>query len=349
MQPEQKFHSIIDISYQPNLQLQTSKDTKPENMVIVNPILSVRQREEQKCSAAQVHVFPCALSYQHKSPAQLNLFNLPSATSLHQPEGILQLYPNLQIRKQTPVEVITLAELLATTPAKPQKPSLLILQSAGEEIPALDDLFQGDYKDSFTQIKIRCGHTPLYQTSATVNTLKEHLTKHGYTLKTEMYTDPDQPLLTFERNELLLEKQQLKFANETLAAEKQQQAELIERYKQKLETYENDLSEMQAKSDTLQAKNQQLKSANETLAAEKQQQAELIERYKQELETHKNDLSEMQAKSDTLQVENSALTKQQKALQERQNLLEGELLKAEAQIELIKELYFTGKQDEVNR
>lgn len=321
-----------------------------ERIVLVEPnpeLLPELKRRAGEDTA--VEIVPVAIAAGAGREA-LRLFNFPMLSSLREPSGLHQILPGLSQIGRTMVETRTIEQLLAELGLPAEGEHWLVIDTPGEEAIILDQLEQAERLHDFNRIFLTAGIEPLYQNAQSAASLTQRLQQQGfYVAGRPDASDGDWPRHHLALNRLALENRQLRHALEKAtrraeklaakrdklkAANKEQAqwlAEAKKAHQAELTSLKHQLSEeRQARQNELEQKLANAAKMEENLKAQRQDAESLKKRLqKQNEEAHK------------LKIKVSHLEEENDDYKERHKLLEEELIKAEAQIELIKQLFLS--------
>lgn len=304
--------------------------------------------------AQQPHVeVRCAAVAAQKRTATFYRYNLADAGSLHPATGLRNLYPGLRVVEEATVTVDSAAELLESVQLDQTGRHLLAVDIPGEELAVLQSLEAAGLLAQFSQLRLYCGVEPLYEGSATTQTMIAWLEEHGFDLEyQDAERDPDRPCWLFRRNQIKMQMVELTLQFENTQAARDQQSKLAQEFKQQLEDLTKVHEELLANRDfhvqesagrqqqiaqltaSLEHQNtqaQQLKQQLEQASVARDEQARLAAESQAELEKVKVALQDTDNRKNQLEA-------QLAELQHRQQLMNEEMVKAEGQIELIKDL-----------
>lgn len=216
----------ITIGQIESLKSQLRKDYKKIIALVPHPSLF---KEMQQLAEDYRHLQWQAASVTiDSSAATLNVTNLASLSSQHLPTGIKNLYPNLKIIKNLPVEHVTVEELLKQAELTQEENNTLYLETNGQEEEIFKQLIDQRKLHLFSEIQVRVGEEPLYDKSSTSKKIIQLLQKQAYLFQTQKQVDPEHLFLTFNLNKNLHETKKL------LAKVEADTKELRERYSEKV-------------------------------------------------------------------------------------------------------------------
>lgn len=387
---------------------------KPHRLVLVEAEAQLAEALVKRTAGLpHVQVVRAAIAA-HPGSGLFHRYSLPGVGSLHRASGLAALFPGLRALEPLPVETVSPVPVLEPLALEDQRSNLLVVDLPGEELPVLTVLRDAGQLQLFTQIRLHCGHRPLYEGGEPAARILGWLNEQGFDLVGEDKTqDPDRPSWTLQRNALQARMQALQCRFDELNQEKQGlettiamlQSDLAEQQRQTthwmnaaeatkaeavergrlvavteselhrrlvqaheererlLQERETEIGRWTGEKAALEAQLAQRHARIETLTAEMEtgrqeakRQADRLETEKLNLEQVGNDLREQLAeqqrqtqfwmdKLNTEKMEMEALRQRINQLEQsnaerdqRQRQLDDELLKAEAQIDLIKDV-----------
>ena len=287
----------------------------PERIILIEPNPQRAQELSRRTADNErVEVLVVAVT-DDPTRTRLQLFNLADLSSLRTPTGAYQLFPGLKVTGEVDVEAMTPAELFETGQWDANTNHRLVIDAPGEETAIVNALHEASQLAHFNQILLHCGSEPLYEYNAPAATLLDQLQEAGYDIEQQDDSDPDRPCWSLRRNPLRLENQTLR----------QQVAEL-----------EQQAKELQKSRDELRTAKQKADQAREQAEAKCKGIDELTER-NDELETK---LRECVITIDQRTSSIQDLKERIQVLETENSGIEAELVKAEGQVALLKELVF---------
>lgn len=268
---------------------------------------------------------------------KLHQYNLPEASSLHPAVGLQKLYPGLKLVGNQEVDIQHPAEFIKQHRKEIQPGDELTVVSPGEEHRIFEALAKEGVLHTFTRLVFLAHEEPLYKNAQPARITLDWLREQGFEYTSSNMEDPDWPLWELARN--------------PLQDKIDEQSKIIEQLKQKLEEStarsaklareaEQAKNEFEAEKETL--KNA-LTDAHKTQQETTQELDEIRSRFqnkKKQMENLQATLEQQQADSaasNALESKVAELTGQNDALLQRNHLLQQDLVRAEAQLQLIKE------------
>lgn len=235
--------------------------------------------------------------------------NLEDASGLHAPTGLQSLYPGLEVEARQEVEAVAPDTLVAPLGLSRDEHNLLVLELPGEELAVLEAL--GERLLDFAELRLRCGREVLFEGGRSARAVLAWLEEAGFELTSEdSDDDPEWPWWRLRRNDVVLQNRELSRRVEALERSLAEQTRTAEHRRARIQE--------------LRLQHSRAEEAETAGAAEREKLEKDLARCRQELETAQTRLRELEA-----EVEERGY---------RQRLLDEELLKAEAQIELIKDV-----------
>ena len=282
--------------------------------------------------------------YDQNGRFDFQLFNDPSFSSVRQPTGLSYIVPGLQAVGRAKVQCETAEALLARLPIDPEADNWLVIEALGEEAGVVDALLTGPFQHAFSMVVLTAGMEPLYEGSVAADTLVERLKKKGFAVKSANLADADLPSYCLSLDRMALENAALKAQ---LAEAKAQE----DRLNKRLEEAESQHQELAKERDDLKIKAEEWAEAAQGLEKEKtsfskqlhdtrQEMAQSQQKFEGKLTEAETEAQKLRQKITQLEQANRKLSEE---YQRKEALIDEEFLKAESQIELIKELVFKDK------
>ena len=312
--------------------------------------LSSRTQHNSKVTAT--HAALCTSA----GETQFHLNQVSRFSGLYEPRSLLEVFPNAGIADTVRVKAISLEELCDNKGSN----GLLVLDVNGAEHELLESI-DSSILDGFAWIIVRASRPGLFAAPNPSQDLGERLISLGFTAFSFSQADAPFGICVAKRDEAVLLKQELAKVEQTLQGARyarEEEAAEIQRLQNALQDTEQVRQELEAarqQADGLQqayaqlegsqqAQLEQIEQLRRQLTAAEEQHAQVVERLEQaaseaqaqrvtEIERLKQALSEAEERLDTERGE----------MLERQDLLDREMLKAEAQLELIKDVLLREK------
>ena len=243
--------------------------------------------------------------------AVLHEYSLSEFNSLAPVSGLKKLYPGLVEKQHRTVETHTLEAALKAHKLHAAPIAQLIIEQAESAQVLLQALEAKGQLHSLTKLWVRTSPESLYTGMPTQSELIAGIEKLGFEMVRTQADDPDFVLVEFKRNPLFSQYKQLQ----------DKAAKLEQQQKEQVAANEKDQAE---------------------IAQLKKTQAEAIQ-LKQEREKLTKQHESLRAQLRTEQQRNQTLENEMQATLARQNKLAIELERAEAQLDLIKDLLLKDK------
>jgi hypothetical protein len=236
-------------------------------------------------------------------PADWHRYNLPTLNGMLPPGSLSALYPRLKVLSRDRVQALALRELLEGVALDAGARNMLFLDVPGQE-EALVATVPEQLLEAFAWIVVRGCRSACYEGGAAIDAARRALQARCFSVElADADTDPDWPVLLLRRDDVQRENRRL-------------QARVAEL-----------MAGLAAAKDAVSAAGAELTQ----VSRERDEQAKLAANRKTELD-HANALTQQQAERiRQLEAERSQSER-------RQNWLSQEMIKAEAQIELIKDV-----------
>ena len=310
-------------------------------IVLVEANAMLADRLKAKTShIAGVSVINTAISG-HDGDARLNVTNNPNETSLLIPTTLFNYYPNLRVASEQQIQTRSLNNLLIELDLLDENANLLVLELQGLEhevlVATTPTLIQ-----KFDCIAIRTSEEELYEGGAARIQLEEQLKEYGFDL-IEFDNKTQSPLFLeryYRRNSEKIEIQELKQQLEILQQTSITSSKKLIDYKNQITKLKVEIKKLINEQDKLAQERQaqieqltQLKDEQDKLAQERQAQIDQLNQDRDEA------LEEVNISKNRIQD----LERQLSESVHRQDLLDNEFIKAEAQIELIKDILIREK------
>ncbi|GGB46273.1 hypothetical protein GCM10011502_19540 [Oceanisphaera marina] len=317
-------HTLVHIGPGNGSQLPEYEIMAPARLVLIEP-LPTHANSLRRLAASQLNaqVWEQAISCRHNNqPATFIEFNLSEASSLHQPSGLLQLYPGIKTLRQHQVQTQTPAAMMATLNLPKSETHRLVVEANGEETAIMLELAQLGLLQQFKQVQLALPATPLYINEQPTEQLPQQLQDCHFELMQENTDDPDihVQLWQFNQHSYQREQQQHKLTA-TIKEQEQHLAQLTAQLQQEQTRH----VAASNNADALTSQVTDLKKRN----AESDQK----------LTTLQQSLGEAEALQAQTQKEAAALKEQckaaeqaQQAAQDQLNLLQQSLAEAQAQL-----------------
>jgi len=349
-------HTIIHIGAGQAKELSQWLNTGAKHVILVEPNPRLAENLRQKTAGMdQVVVLETAVTTTAANN-QLHEYNLPEASSLHSATGLKTLFPGLKTNAIHTVATLSPKKLLIDYAPKPDQLAMLVLQAPGEEHAILKALVNTGQLEQFSELRLAVSLDSYYKGSIAAEQTRQLLANYGYDIIEENQQDPDWPTWHLQRNPL---KDQISAFQAELIATKQAQAQ-AERDNLDLQRSLEDL-QTNSRTEIIQLKKQaftELEEAKQTLQksevellhtlesnkhqmAEKDQRVGELEKLEtdlsQQLDQSKRQLTNKQTRIKDLETQVGDLTHKTDELRKTNQLMQQDLVKAETQLQLLKE------------
>ncbi len=235
-------HTILHIGAGQATELSDWLKTGAERIVLVepNPILA-EQLRERAAGDQRVIIVEAAVTTDPVNNKLLYEYNLPEASSLHEATRLRVLFPGLRTIATHTVRTLSPEQLLERYGARSGEPSLLALDTPGEQHSILQQLIKIDKLKQFKSIYLVANPEPFYQCSTAANQTLELLFDYGYSVTEFNDGDPDWQSWYLVRDPI---KDQLIALQEESAGQRKELMSRIHQLEKKLEQQKLKHSEM---------------------------------------------------------------------------------------------------------
>jgi hypothetical protein len=262
-------------------------------------------------------------------------FNLPAVNSLRQPTGLRALYPGLRVLEEQPVRALGVTEFLDSLDLAPDESNGLVMELAGEDLAVLEALEVGDKLHHFCEVELVAGRESLYEGSKPAHLILQWLESNGYEVRGEDAAyDRERPRWRLRRNDLVLKVRALRERVEQLAS-RASHVDKIEKLA------EDRLAALEAAEGAIEAHRADIKKLQAALALatkERDKQSKSVQERAQQIQELTRSRDELKQKADDLSRRLNSLEAERTDTHVRQELLNQEMTRAEAQIDLIKDV-----------
>lgn len=321
-------------------------NTRAANITLIEPNPEKAAALKQRAGGlGNVTVIEAAVAEQDGT-ADLYVFNFPDVDSLYPPTNLGRILPGLRQVGRTNVSTLSVEKLIGQLALDQASHNWLIVEAGGAELGIIDALHEHDALRHFTRLIVRTGAEPFYETGSWAGPLLKRLEAHGYrTEGAADNADADWPRFYLRLDHMALECARL----ETELAEAQQAREQAEeRHQARIAELEADVATQREEAEELAGELQSARAAIDKQARTHSLRIQELETTLAEKECASNDLSkklrERDQKMQTMEKKNEDLQLQYRKMEQeyhrREALIDEEFLKAESQLELIKELVF---------
>ena len=322
----------------------------PRRVLLIEPQKDrARSLAGQAREHAEVEVMPAAVDGAGNSNGRLNVFNLRDYCSLRAPTGLHDSFPGLRKLREVDVETVDISDLVARESLSPDESHRLVIDAPGEEADIVAVLATAGLLTAFQQIDLHCGIARLYEGGESSSEVLERLSAYGYEVQAnKSEVDADRP-------HVITRLSPIKRENMALQEKVEELVEEHDRIKNELAQAAKDRDEARTALKETEAKLNKV----EELAGEHDRVKNELAQAEKDRDEARTALEETEAKlkkvtesRDDLQARenerNRQLAERQQELQriqaddaerrEREERMQEEIARAEAQIDLIKEL-----------
>lgn len=311
-------------------------ERQPKRLVLVEADPKLADALQMRINGkphVQVH---CMAVSGRPGPATFHRYNLPDAGSLHIATGLFDLFPGLKAVEQIPVEAVSPTVLLKGLELRPAQSNKLVIDLPGEEMSVLRALQDDRLLSLFGHLLLHCGRAPLYEGSESAAVILEWLREQGFDLISEDSSrDPERPCWELRRNAAHLRIMDL-----------EQQAIKLQ---EQLTRAKEEASVLASERQTLLDQANKSKAEQVKLAEERRVQIEQLTRAKDEAARHAEELQKNLLRISRTRDEQAQLAGERQAqinkleailrdMEARQGVMVEEMVKAEGQIDLIKDV-----------
>lgn len=272
-----------------------------------------------------------------KGVVNFKQYNLAEYSAINAPTGIHKIYPGLKQIHNESIESESISEVVQSLKLEGGD-NLLVVDVLDINLALLESLEKSGHLELFNQIYVHSTRSPAYEKAATKEEIRKFMMDHGYYKEKSDVADPDFSWAQFVRHPLWFT---LIKAQHHLSEEKEKNKSLhkdLEKYKQRTEEQSSIIEDLKAKIEKLQNSIEEEKKSK-TLEIDKNISiSQTLESLRLELESMKKTGSEKKDKILRLENENTLLIEENARLKKKQAALEQEMVKADAQISLVKDL-----------
>lgn len=352
---------------------------RPRNIWLVEADPTLAEQLRARVAGLSGVEMDCIAVAGCSGPRTLHRYNLPRSGSLHPATGLLSLFPGLREVEQLKVDAVRATHLLEALDLQPDAHNVMVVDLAGEERGVLQDLFDSQHLHRFRELRVHCGRDPLYQGSLSSEQLIAWLESIGFSVASEDGSrDPDFPCWSLRRNDLLLRNRELQTRLDelqpTIERLSRENADLVKQLRtvsaahddiaKRLQEHKQWNVALKAANEKLETHSKALTDKLETVSAAERQgaadrdtlRAQVVDLQKQwaAATTERAAAKQMKARYQQLEADNKnakeqiAALKQTIADNQRQvsgwhTLVDQEMIKAEAQIALIRDVLIHDK------
>lgn len=271
-------------------------------------------------------------------------YNLIECSAIGPATGLKKIYPGLKITHKESLTSTSITDFIASLMLVGSN-NLLIMDISDSNLILLKALEQSEQLHLFSDLYAQAGAEPLYEGAPTNTELTLFLQQHGYLLQRTENQDPDLPWLNFSLNPLWQKLVQSQRINEALEREVSSLSDQLlsknNELSRLIDERDNALAQISSwqESDTQLHRAESLKDNTLQLEADIKKNAELINKLQTEVDIANRHAAVRLEKIGQLEKSNRALDEANTLLINQQKALKQEMLKAEAQIGIIKDLF----------
>lgn len=324
---------------------------KPDKIILVeaNPKLT----DELRSKARSLHTVEVVGTAVAATGGQALLWVLNNAreSSVHRPTQLLKRYPNLGVTKSVSVPAMTVSQLVDRLSPEGSRENLLVLELQGAELAVLSSA-PLETLQKFSWIATRTSTEALYEGGARFAEVDALLRRSGF-----RPVAPEKLVTELSFHEVLYRRDAAEVELGRLRTELDRQRRLAAEQADELRRLTRALEEQGRLQMDRQTQIEQLNKERDETAKQTGERQARIDQLTKEREATAKQAGERQARIDQLTRERDEQTKlltaaqqkvtqleqQQSELEHRQRLLDEEMVKAEAQIELIKDVLLREK------
>ncbi|MCP1727902.1 putative O-methyltransferase YrrM/regulator of replication initiation timing [Natronospira proteinivora] len=229
---------------------------------------------------------------------ELHVLNYPDASSLREPERLLELFPGIRTRKRVPHAVTGIDELIKREALDAEQFNAVVIETPGEECAIVEALIESEAIEQISHLIVQAPTVPLYAGARSINEIEQRLLDANYTLSTtDENTDPIRPIKSFQRDLAALKLRKLE---KQLKREKSTRESLetqVEETKESVGALEGKLKESEKQAERLQAELSALRQEREDSAqklAELKKKAEQASKLEKKLAEHESIRKELE-------------------------------------------------------
>lgn len=308
-----------------------------ERVILIEPHPRLAESLRQRAAGSVARVEELAV-VTRAALNQLHEFNLPEVASVRQPTGLKHLLAGLRHKMSYPIATLPAEELCQRFELSEEGRHKLVVQANGEEVNIVLNLIESGDLARFQQVTLAARRAAYYDGEQTIDAVTEALQKLGFENQPVEQHDPDWPVWRFEANPLRRVVKQLRQELSEVCEISAQNEQLFHKHKSLAEDAKSQLSEQRAQHQELLASFEKLQVALnqevEQSKLEKQRNAELTSDV-QKLTARVNEtVEQLKGKDQTI----AELSKQLEERNYKVELMRQEVVKVQAQIELIKDV-----------
>lgn len=239
-------------------------------------------------------------------------YNLAEYSAIQSTSGLKELFPGLKAVNRENLNSTRINDVVHEL-ALQDNNNLLVVDVTDSNLALLTSLQQSGQLSKFNAIRIQTGIKPLYIGAATTLEVTTFLQQQGYLLVQTVDHDPDLPWLSFSVNPLW---------------------QTLQNARQNVDALDKELAAIKQQLAAIQ-------QAEHAITEAAQEQLQLISKLEAELDRAKKHSAARLDKISQLEKSNRALDETNTRLTKQRHALKQELLKAEAQIDILRDLFLT--------
>ncbi len=262
-------------------------------------------------------------------PVQLQIYNVRRFSSLREPTGLSELYPGLRTVGEAAPETWSPRQMCEELGIDSHKFNWLIVDAPGEEGAILENLREEGLLEQFEKVSLYAGISALYEGNLPAEKILSELEEMGYEeISMEDDEEPERPRWTLYRDEVKVRNSQLEKKIKELGKEL---SKLKAIHAEEKKSAEQRISELESREAELSKVLEERAEETEKLKAERDDEKQAREAAERERDENKKLLREKKEEFEQFRKETQYTS-------ERQTKLNQEIIRAEAQVDLIKDV-----------
>src|SRR5690606_31062203 len=297
---------------------------------------------KKQFSSDHVQVVPKLITV-HGGQQSFTEYNLPEYAALQAATGLKKLFPGLKIAHQETMTSVSLKQFFKDLNLTYNE-NLLVIDLPDVNQAFFEALHKTGELHKFSQLYIFASQEPLYLDALNSPAIVNFLRPVCYMLQKTISVDPDFPCLVFGVIPLWVELQQANQFNAKLASDTKELQAQQETLKQELVKSKQQMDAITKERESLKLQLNELKQLSDSLTKDKEQnkhleqeQVKQITKLKADFEQATKHAASRLNKLNQLEKSNRLLQETNLKQQKRHQALEQEMIKAEAQIIIIKD------------
>ncbi len=271
--------------------------------------------------------------------------NFPELDSFRRPHGLKELFPGLRVLSEEPTAPKDPAELVAGVDLAEGQSNLLVLETPGESLGILQSLGAAGLLNGFDLVRLREGKEPLYEGAARLDEISAYLSYAGFTVTLEANPeDPDRPHLLAQQDRA---RQELQRETEVLRQSLSEAIATLQERDEKIMHLNEAVTEAQQQAAERATQIENLTAARDSAAQEVETLRSQLTEAQQQAAERATQIKNLTAARDSAAQEAETLRSQlagvQAAQEGRVAAARDEIIKAEGQIGLIRDLLLRGE------